>query len=57
MKPSEIMHIAKQSHIKKILLSHRMKRTLSQERETLELIKKEFNGKVIFAEDRMKLKL
>ena len=44
-------------HIKSILLTHRMNRTLGREQETLEVIGKIYKGKVSFAEDRTRVKL
>jgi len=57
MPPSTIADIAKKAKVKRVLLTHRMKRTIGKEDQTLQIIKKEYNGKVIFAEDRMKLEL
>lgn len=57
MTPSIIAQIAKTSHVKKTVLTHRMNRTLQKEKESLEIIKKKFKGEVIFAEDRMKIEL
>lgn len=55
MKPSQIASVIKNTQLKKVILSHRMKRTLGKEAETLRIIKKDFDGEVIFAEDRMKI--
>lgn len=57
MKPTEIANIAQKSHVKSVLLTHRMKRTLGNEKETLEIIGKIYKGKVSFAEDRTRVKL
>jgi len=57
MKPSDITHIAKEAKVKKILLTHRMKRTIGQEDKTLLEIRKSYKGEVIFAEDREKLEI
>ncbi len=57
MQPSIIAQVAKDANVKKVVLTHRMKRTLKNEDESLNIIKKVFKGKVLFAEDRMKLKL
>jgi len=57
MKPSMIAKIAKEGHVKRVLLSHRMKRTLGSEQRTLEIIKKEYEGEVKFAEDKMQIKI
>lgn len=52
MAPSEIAKIAQQADVKKLILSHRMKRTLGREQETLAIIKRRYKGTVLFAEDR-----
>ena len=57
MQPFEIANIASKSHVKKVILSHRMKRTLKHEDESLKIIKKVFDGEVVFAEDGMKIAL
>ena len=57
MTPSTIAYIAKEAKIKKVVLSHRMNRTKNREAESLEIIKQVYKGKIIFAEDRMKIKL
>lgn len=57
MSPSIIADVARDANVKKVVLTHRMNRTLTKERESLKIIKKVFNGEVIFAEDRMRLKL
>jgi ribonuclease BN (tRNA processing enzyme) len=57
MTPSTIAKIAKIANVGKIILTHRMNRTRDKEKESLAIIKKEFKGKVIFAEDNMKVKL
>jgi len=57
MTPSIIARVAAQSHAKKVLLSHRMRRTRSKEEHTLRIIEKEYKGAVIFADDHLKIKL
>ena len=57
MKPEMIAKIASKSRVKKVLLTHRMRRTIGKEKESLEVIKEIYNGEVVFAEDRMKLEL
>lgn len=57
MQPREIAKIASDASIKKVVLSHRMKRTLMHEEESLKIINTLFMGEVIFAQDGMKLKL
>src|SRR5262252_4163179 len=51
MPPSVIGQIALQAHVKKLVLSHRMLRTLGKETETLSEIRKSFAGPVTFAND------
>ena len=57
MTPTIIANVASSAKVKKVILSHRMKRTLIHEQESLEIIKKVFQGEVIFAEDKMKFEL
>jgi len=57
MKPSRIAQIATQANIKKLILSHRMKRTFKHEKQTQEIISKKFKGHIIWAEDLMEVKL
>ena len=57
MTPSIITNIAKYSHVKKIVLTHRMRRTIGEEKKSLKIIKKRFNGPVIFADDRLRINL
>ena len=57
MNPTEIAEVAQKSHVKSILLTHRMNRTLGKEKETLEIIGKIYKGKVSFAEDKTRVKL
>ncbi|RLA19513.1 MAG: MBL fold metallo-hydrolase [Gammaproteobacteria bacterium] len=51
MPPSEIARIAHQAGVKKLILAHRMKRTLGKEQQTLAIIRRHYKGQVIFAED------
>lgn len=51
MPPSEIGKIALQAGVKKLILSHRMSRTLGGEKETQQLIRKYYQGPVLFADD------
>jgi len=57
MKPSMIAKIAKEAGVKKLLLTHRMKRTIGEESATKKEIAKRYKGEVLFAEDRMKLEI
>lgn len=51
MPPSEIGKIANWAKVKKLVLSHRMQRTLGVEAQTLTQIKKYYSGPVEFAND------
>jgi len=51
MPPSEIGKIAQQAAVKKLILSHRMMRTLGTEQQTLSIIRKYYQGPVLFADD------
>jgi len=51
MPPVVIGEIAAQSKVKKVVLSHRMRRTLGHEKETLTEIKKHYSASVEFAND------
>ncbi len=42
--PSEIGKIANEAGVKKLILSHRMQRTLSKKEETKEIIQEKYNG-------------
>lgn len=51
MPPSIIGKIASNAHIKHVVLSHRMLRTLGKEQQTLEIIQEQFGGKITFSND------
>ena len=51
MPPSVIGQIAADAHVKQLVLSHRMLRTLGKEAQTLAEIKKHYSGPVTFAND------
>jgi len=51
MPPSVIGQIAARAGVKTLVLSHRMQRTLGNEQQTMEFIRKSYNGPVHFAED------
>lgn len=51
MPPSVIGRIASRAKVKRVVLSHRMLRTLGRENETLEAIRKSYAGPVSFADD------
>lgn len=55
MTPDSIGQIAKKANAKKLILSHRMRRTIDNEQESLERVHRSYRGKVLFAEDRMKI--
>ncbi len=51
MTPTMIGEIAKKANVKKVLLTHLMKRSISVKPETLKLIKKNYKGDVSFPKD------
>lgn len=51
MRPSEIGKIASTANTKRVVLSHRMLRTLGKEQETKQYIKQYYSGPVVFADD------
>ena len=51
MPPSVIGQIAQEAHVKQLVLSHRMLRTLGKEGQTQSEIGKHFSGPVVFAND------
>lgn len=51
MPPSVIGQIAEDAHVKRLVLSHRMLRTLGKEEQTQTEIKKRYEGPVEFAND------
>jgi len=51
MPPSVIGQIAAEAHVKSLVLSHRMLRTLGKEEQTLAEIRKHYAGSVTFAND------
>ena len=51
MPPSVIGQIAQEAHVKRLVLSHRMLRTLGKEEQSLSEISKNFSGPVAFAND------
>lgn len=57
MTPKTIGQIAKVAEAKKVILSHRMLRTLGREKETSREIKKSYKGSVKFANDKSFYKL
>ncbi|NOR55708.1 MAG: MBL fold metallo-hydrolase, partial [Sulfurovum sp.] len=54
MTPDIIGQIAQKASVKKLVLSHRMLRTLGREKETKREIRKMYRGKVFFANDKSK---
>lgn len=57
MTPSIIAAVANRSNVKKVLLTHRMKRTIGDEEMSLKVMRKAYRGEIVFAEERMKIKL
>jgi ribonuclease BN (tRNA processing enzyme) len=51
MPPSVIGEIAGQAKVRKVVLSHRMQRTIGKERESEALIRKYYKGPLVFADD------
>ena len=51
MPPSVIGQIADNAHVKSLVLSHRMLRTLGKETETQAEIRKRYSGPITFAND------
>lgn len=57
MTPSAIARVAQKANAKKVLLTHRMQRTIGVEDESLRIIRKVYKGEIVFANDRMKIKI
>ena len=53
--PKRIGEVAKAINVKHFVLSHRMKRTYDSEAKSLWLIKENFSGDIIWAEDLMNI--
>ncbi len=51
MRPSTIGKISHKARVKKLILSHRMNRTIGREKETLNIIRKYYKARVQFAND------
>ena len=51
MPPSVIGQIAQEAHVKRLVLSHRMLRTLGREEQSQSEIRKTYSGPVAFAND------
>ncbi|WP_456444540.1 MBL fold metallo-hydrolase [Thiolapillus sp.] len=56
MKPSYIGSLAARAGVKKLVLTHLMKRSASRKEETLERIREHYQGPVVFAEDLQRFK-
>ena len=57
MTPNIIGQIAKKAHPKRVVLSHRMFRTLGKEKESKKEIKKHYKGSIKFANDKSYYKI
>jgi len=57
MTPDIIGQIAQKAQVKRVVLSHRMLRTLRREKETKREIRKRYKGSVKFANDKSYYKL
>ncbi|CAA6818391.1 MAG: Unknown protein, partial [uncultured Sulfurovum sp.] len=55
--PKRIGEVAAKAEVKNLVLSHRMKRTYDSEEESLKLIRENYKGNIIWAEDLMKIKV
>lgn len=55
--PSEIAKIANKANVKRVVLTHRMLRTVGMEENSLKIIKSIYKGSVIFANDEMRLEI
>ena len=55
--PKRIGEVAAKAEVKNLVLSHRMKRTYNSEEESLKLIRENYKGNIIWAEDLMKIKV
>ena len=51
MKPSYIGRMAARAGVKKLLLTHLMRRTINNQQETTALIRKHYGGPIVFADD------
>ena len=51
MPPSEIGKIALEAEVERLVLSHRMRRTLGNEGETTQQIRRDYSGPLVFAND------
>jgi len=51
MTPSYIGRLAKEAQVKRLLLTHLMKRSLAVKDQTLKIIKKSYHGKIVFPKD------
>jgi len=57
MTPSIIADVAYRAHVKKVVLTHRMRRTIGEEKESRKIIQKKYKGPVLFADDGLRIKL
>lgn len=55
MTPTIIGKVAKAANAKTLVLSHRMNRTLGKETQSLNAIRNNYKGEIVFAEDRMRI--
>jgi ribonuclease BN (tRNA processing enzyme) len=55
--PKRIGEVAGKAQVKNLVLSHRMVRTYDAEEESLKLIRKNYKGNIIWAEDLMRIKV
>lgn len=55
--PKRIGEVAKEAKVKHLILSHRMRRTYGSEEESLRLIRENFKGDIVWAEDMLTLSI
>ena len=57
MTPSLIADVAQGAHVKRVLLTHRMRRTIGEEERSIKIIRKRFEGPLLFADDGLRIEL
>jgi len=51
MKPGAIGNIAAEAKVKKLLLTHMMQRSINRQDETVNLVRKSYQGPIVFPHD------
>ena len=57
MTPHTIGQTASKANVGKLVLSHRMLRTIGRESETKKEIRRSYKGKIVFADDRIEYRI